>query len=300
MITYFHHINYGEGRTFHHGWFWEMMKRRFRLEIYTGRALRFEFQRGEAGDGGNECRIGLGLLFFSLSFTFPVSDRWLIKRKCIATWDNNREFYLVDGRLYGFYFHDWAFVWSWHQKVNESSSRDPWWMHQYIRLDELVLGKPKLIRDELSSTSDVWFRLGGKEFKIDSIAWARWERFRTRIPFSLWHQADYHVDIKISAPPMRSGKGENSWDCGDDGTFGMGAPWKGPAPRWDNMKETVPAAVALYVDHVLKDAKKYGGSDGERGIRASDVYEYIGRKESVSDVAQQERQLTHKDGKEGA
>jgi urease beta subunit len=63
---YFYHINEGRrgGGKFHHRWFWDTKKRRgYRLEIATGRCLRFEFRRG-GGDSNNECQlvVGAGLL----------------------------------------------------------------------------------------------------------------------------------------------------------------------------------------------------------------------------------------------
>ena len=288
-----HHINYGlrdSSRLFHHAWSGLAgMFRGFRLEVWSGPTLRLEFQRGEAGDGGNECSLCIGAGFFTASLRFPVPEWMLLKRKCIATWDNNREFWLVDGRKYGFYFHEWAFVRSWHAKIHESSSSDPWWMHQYIRLDDLVLGERESVRRELQRERDIWFRLGDKEFKVNRIKWERSKTFRTRIPFALWHRTRYHVEVRIDKPPMRSGKGENSWDCGDDGSFAMSAPWEGPVPRWDSLAEITPLAVAMYVEGVLKDAKRYGGSRGERGISANDKYEYIGRKQPPATPSEPER-----------
>ena len=96
MITYFHHINDGKRdrskKLFHHRWFWHTKKREYNLEICSGRDLAFEFQRGEAGDNENSCMLRLGLLFFSIYFIFPVPSKFLEHKKCIATWDNNREF----------------------------------------------------------------------------------------------------------------------------------------------------------------------------------------------------------------
>ena len=75
---------------------------------------------------------------------------------------------------------------------------------------------------------------------------------------------------------MRAGKGENSWDCDDDGSFGMSMPWKHKeTPRWDNGELCAKLAVKDYVESVLKDAKRYGSGSGERGIKFNDKFEYI-------------------------
>lgn len=269
-MKFYHHINYRD-RLFHHAWWWNS----FKLSIASGKALRFEFTRGDSDDNG---LLSLGLGFFSVWLTFPLPERFLLKRKCIATWDGGREFYLTDGRRYGFYFYEWAFVWSWHAKVDESSARDPWWMRQYIHIDDLFLGRSHCLTRDVLKVEGVWFKLGGKEFKMDSIAWEENKRFRAHIPFSLWHQKYYRAEIKIENPPLYSGKGENSWDCGDDGSYGLSWYWEGPSPRWDNKAEIIPIAVEKYVKNVLHSAKKYGGSSSAQGIRAFDVYEYIGVK----------------------
>ena len=53
--------------------------------------------------------------------------------------------------------------------------------------------------------------------------------------------------VVMPDPPRFAGKGENSWDCGDDGIFGMGS------------REVTPAgAVGDYVKAVLKRRERYG------------------------------------------
>lgn len=278
----YHHVNYGKRDgiyKFHHRFSFYGKRRIINsVEVCSGRALKLELDRGDEANCGNSFMLSIGLLFFKVYVNFNVPASWILKRKCIATWDNGREFELIDGRRYGFYFYHWAFVWHWHAKQNESSSKDPWWMRQYIHLDDLILGKTYVVTDELMSTEDVWFRLGDKEFKINSIKWTRYTRFRSRIPFALWKSAHISVKIDINDPPMRSGKGENSWDCGDDGSYGLSTRWEGSQIHWKNMKELQEQATWLYVESVLKDSKRYGGSNSERGIRSSDTYTYIGKK----------------------
>lgn len=286
-FTYFYHINEGKrerkngrSRLFHHRFFWDFAKiKGFNLEVASGPDFSFQFQRGEAGDNENACQITLGLLFFTIFFTFPVSERFLEKKKCIATWDNDREFWLVQGRHYGFYFYEWAFVWSWHAKVHESGSADPWWMHRYWHIDEWFLGKWECLESNIGpELQNIYFKIGNKEFKIDSVKWSRRQRFRRFVPFSMYHKTWISYELDCKSPPMRSGKGENNWDCGDDGTFGVSGPWKGIEPRWDKRDELAREVVTQYVRGVLRDAKRYGGADGDRGISANDQYEFIGFK----------------------
>lgn len=253
-------------------------KKWFSYEFSSGPALKLMYYHGNHGDA--ESMLTIGFFFFTLYLSFYLPKSWYFKEKHVATWDNNREFYLLDEREYGFRFYDWAFVWSFHQKMNESSSKDPWWMRQYIHIDDLILGKRERLENKICNAKDVYFMIGDKEFKMDSITWKRNRDFRRYIPYFLYHKTWHSVEMKIKNPPMISGKGENSWDCGDDGTFGMYSGWDGSTPRWDNIEALSKEAVTYYVDSVFKDLKKYGGSDSERGIRKGMAFKYIGRKRS--------------------
>ena len=248
-----------------------------KYEIASGPSLRFKYQHGEAGDDDCSSCLSLGLGFFTAYLTFHLPKSWYFKRKCVATWDNNREFYLTDGREYGFYFHDWAFVWNFHSKINESSSSDPWWMKQYIHLDELVFGRVEVIKDELTSIENIAFKIGHAEFLMNSIAWYRYRRFRRFIPYSLYHKSSISVDMKIDKPPMHRGKGENSWDCDDDGSFGLHTNWKYETPTWQNRDKCAELAVRYYVESAKKDSKKYGSTSGPRGIKTDSEVVYLGR-----------------------
>jgi hypothetical protein len=72
---------------------------------------------------------------------------------------------------------------------------------------------------------------------------AEWKR--PRWPFARrLRTAD--VDIPQGVP--HPGKGENSWDCGEDATYGLSCP-----------ASTVEEAVAAVVETVLKSRRRYGG-----------------------------------------
>lgn len=263
------HFRGSVGRDYRKNW--------FKYEVASGPELIFKYTHGQCGDGDATSTLAIGLLFCTVYLTFSLPKSWYFKKRCIATWDNNREFYLIEGRQYGFYFYEWAFVWSWHSKVHESSSSDPWWMSQYIHLDELLLGKMECLEDSLhADCSNVKFLLDGKEFTMDEIKWVRRRRFRRFIPYSLWHHTYYSCEKKIEKPPMCAGKGENSWDCGDDGAFGCYGPWRHERPTWNNRDACARIAVDEYVESFKRDARKYGRGSGERGMHKDAKYEYIG------------------------
>jgi hypothetical protein len=256
----------------------EKCKTLFRYEVSSGPNLAVKYTHG---DEDSEGCLYLGLIFFSIWVHFPLPRSWLFQRKCVATWDNNREFWLIDEREYGFYVYQWAIVWCWHKKADESGGNQPWWRGFYFRIDDFFLGKTEYMTRDIATEENVVFKLGGKEFVMNSIHWVDATWFRRRIPLALHSQKMVRVEMKIEKPPMRSGKGENSWDCGDDGSFGVVTVWKHERPTWRNSKEMARLAVADYVAGVLKDAKRYGGSSSERGINATDQFEYVGRKQTA-------------------
>lgn len=70
---------------------------------------------------------------------------------------------------------------------------------------------------------------------------------RPRLPFTSHVRHGAWVDIPIGIP--YEGKGENSWDCGEDGIFGIGTD-----------KPSYPALIARVVEHVLSQRKKRDGN----------------------------------------
>lgn len=139
-----------------------------------------------------------------------------------------------------------------------------------------------ILNNNITEISDVYFIIGNKEFKIDSIKWERSRSFRRHIPYSIYHKTWYSFDLEIKNPPQFSGKGENSWDCGDDGICGLSSVWKDEIPNWTNREECAKKAAIHYIESVFNNAKRYGGSSGKNGIRHGLPYQYIGRKPNES------------------
>lgn len=245
-----------------------------KYEFCSGPALKLKYSHGDACDNSYSSQLCIGLFFFTAYLTFFLPRSWYFKR--VYGLPENCQF-LVDDREYGFYFYNWAFVWSWHAKKNESSRQDPWWMHQYIHIDDIFLGKRETLRDELTSIQNVAFKMGEKTFVMDEIKWVEHRSFRRYIPYFLYHHTYMIVDMKINKPPSFSGKGENSWDCGDDGIYGSHQAWRHARPTWQNRDAMAKLAVNLYVDSVMNSTRRYGGSNDEAtGINRDSVYKYIG------------------------
>jgi hypothetical protein len=118
---------------------------------------------------------------------------------------------------------------------------------------ELTLRWPPVVRwifgkemreKEVLETKPIAFEMDGRRYDG---TWTL-ERWHSERPFWPWeYRVSYASNIEVPHPPMFSGKGENSWDCGDDAIYGMGS------------RELTPAkAVGEYIKRVLEYRERYG------------------------------------------
>lgn len=149
-------------------------------------------------------------------------------------------------RCFDFYFHNWA-LW-YHIGVGSfaSWSRDypwcRWWRQGSIHFDDLLLGKQRHTLEILKENIPLQIPMPEGVYqataKIERRTWKRprWFAF-SRVS----------VDVTIPKGIPFAGKGENSWDCGDDGLFGYGA----EGTDLDN-------AIAHGVKSVLQSRRRHG------------------------------------------
>jgi hypothetical protein len=123
------------------------------------------------------------------------------------------------------------------------SSKTPKWKDGSFDIPDFVLGKTKYTEGEPEVHK---VQIPMPEGAYDAViemstdTWKRPRWFATRI-----RRCHTKIDIGIPFP----GKGENSWDCGEDCSYGV----SGPA-------ETIEAAIAMNVESVLRSRRRYGGS----------------------------------------
>lgn len=122
-----------------------------------------------------------------------------------------------------------------------------WEIALRLRPLDWIFGRPK--RDKgVVEVRDVTIELDGKKHAAQ---WTleRWATTRARWPW------EYGVRLaswlKVENPPRFAGKGENSWDCGDDAIYGMGSPKTDPG-----------AVIGEYVGRVLEYRERYGNPSG--------------------------------------
>lgn len=120
---------------------------------------------------------------------------------------------------------------------HEWSRSDPWWWEIAIHPRDLLLGKRKYSSEEVC-TSRVRVRMPEGDYPATvKMERATWRRLR----FPWWPltksvlRADIEPDIPIPVP----GKGENSWDCGDDAIYSSVAPASSPEEAAENLRGSV-------------------------------------------------------------
>lgn len=112
-----------------------------------------------------------------------------------------------------------------------------------LRLRDWSLGRKVYEKTELRR-EPVAIPLDGREYEgVWTLTRETWKR--PRWPFLSHERVGSWIDVEH--PPAFSGKGENSWDCGDDAIFGCGSKALTPA-----------VAVGDYIKAVLRNRERYG------------------------------------------
>ena len=200
-----------------------------RLEIATGLGCAFKVST----DGDSRALVLYAHPFLVAVFcTIP----W--------PWRNLRK----ESREWGVSFHDWSMWWSWANPTMEWKRSDPWWMRFSINFPHLLFGKMKYEMVEGEKRELVVPMPEGSYPATIQKQTRTWTR--SRLP--LWRRVRVDWSIEIPGGIPFSGKGENSWDCGDDGLWGTG----GDSPE---------GAVANAVKSVLRNRMRYGETAETRG-----------------------------------
>jgi len=136
----------------------------------------------------------------------------------------------------------WLHLWN---NRNESSSRDPWWWSIHIYPADLLLGDRKYsARDLYSECVNVQLPEGPYPSTV-RIFESTWKR-----PRWPWPRRMIRAEITPDTPIPNPGKGENSWDLGDDATYSMTCPAHTPAEAADMLARSI-----------LRDRERYGGAN---------------------------------------
>ena len=193
--------------------------------------------------GGGDSGRNLGFCFavpFLLTLYVTIEGFFA---KQLVEWDFDRG----QSRKIGCYFHEWAFWYSiWVDDMASWSRSFPWckwWRQGSIHFDDLILGRTKCERELLSDKIPIAIPMPEGNYA----ATAQHERMTWKRPRWFAKTRIYtNVDVPNGGIP-HAGKGENSWDCGDDGLCGYSVEGKSLAK-----------AIAHGVESVLESRKRYG------------------------------------------
>ncbi len=178
---------------------------------------------------------------------FDGCGLWLPKRLVDFNWETPpRQVLLPDSRQCDFSISDWTIRFVPWGRTMEWSSKDAWWVRGVrVDLKDLFFGRMRCDRAILEENIPVVIPMPEGVYQ-GVIRRERWTRKRSR-----WFgETQESVWLEIPKGIPHAGKGENSWDCGDDGLFGIGG---------DNVED----AIANAVRSVLRDRRRYGhASDG--------------------------------------
>lgn len=186
--------------------------------------------------------------------------------------------FIKKGREYGFDIRNWEIWAHFGSRPMESSSKDPWYYTIVIRPLDLIFGKTIFFKKEIMSNyHPVKFSFRNKDYTMDKITIEKRFWIRPRIPFSLYSKEWTCMDIEIKNPPMRAGKGENSWDIDDTGTFGLSCEYSGPEPTFKNQQAVFEYCCQKYCEEVSKDIQRYGRSNDDRDLPYNFInFKYLG------------------------
>lgn len=181
------------------------------------------------------------------SLALPPVALWFGVEGLRWKWLNNlrdAEGYLREGREVSLAVHSGSLWWRLWACTNGWSSKTPWWQHGSFDFPDFFLGRRKY-SEEVLSEHDVIIPMpeGGypARVKLERRTWKRSRWFaETRLGAT--------VDLAKGIP--HQGKGENSWDCGEDALMGMSCP----------SASTVEEAIAAVVRSALGSRRRYDGN----------------------------------------
>lgn len=188
---------------------------------------------------------------FAFTFSLPFLATMYVTfenafAKPFIEWDFDRG----GDRQISCYFHDWTFRYSlWVGSMASWSRSYPWcrWWRQGSFDFKNLLGKQSYRRWDIGAPIPIQIPLPEGVYQaVAQREGAIWKR-----PLWFAHERRF-VDVKIPKGLPFAGKGENSYDCGDDGLYGYGVEG-----------DSIEKAIAHGVESVLMSRRRYGHASPE-------------------------------------
>ncbi len=171
------------------------------------------------GDGNNEIHFSFGIGLFTLYLSLPVKQFHIGYWTTDPRMSPDKPFFMPEEREFSVYLYGGALWLSPWVNPMESKSKDPWWKktHCYDFLD-MLFGRYNYNKEVIDSGETLIPMPEGNYLAKYEKQLCTWKRPRS--PFKL-QRIDWWFDIPKGIP--HEGKGENSWDCGEDALMGMGS-----------------------------------------------------------------------------
>lgn len=240
------------GSPIRHGraWLHAGRRREARIEWVLGK-LDFSLAVAFSGDEDIHGHVCLPLVALYWGLESPLAS-WVARRLSYShtsrTYKDKAGAPMVfyDETRCGVSIHDWTIrLQPWTLDM-EWNSKDPWWKRGVsLNIPDFLLGSPKhtqRVLEKLPVLVPMPERAYAGTCKVIERAWkrSRWP-FPTRL---ITTSIDMNEGEQIPFP----GKGENSWDCGEDAIYGFSTPARTPEE-----------AVGKLVASVLESRRRHGG-----------------------------------------
>lgn len=186
--------------------------------------------------------VGLAVPGLSAWLGLGVSHRGFLDRLNRACRRPDQKY--GNGRRTGFAFHGGALWWHLWADDGEWRRTDSRWRYGHLNFADAVLGRQNYSERALESRSILVPMPEGSYAGTATLYEARWQRPR-------WPWPHVRATVKIEVPKgiPHAGKGENSWDCGDDATFGISC-----------AAASIEEAIGKMVAGALHDRRRYGNA----------------------------------------
>lgn len=178
-------------------------------------------------------------------FSLYVTLDWFRAERWLRQMTKRKGEQFGNGRTIGIsWFDERLSVDLWNDPMEWQSS-DPKWWHFSIAPADILLGKRKYSERPLSVDTR-FLTLPERSYPVEiKLKEAMWKRARWPFPAKIV-RAEMNVVGGVPVP----GKGENSWDCGEDATFGITCP-----------ANTFDEALSAYYSSVMRSRERHGGKN---------------------------------------
>lgn len=215
------------------------------------------------GDSGN-INFSFGCFLFTIYLTFHkfIPESWYPQKYSKYTKSMLPVKKVIELNLS---IDHWFWYLSWKCWIDDDSwddVRDKWWRKFGINFHSLVVGKHDCTFEEIEREQFLLPFYEGN-YNVEVIKKRRidkWQRWFTKKSISYEVECGYYDDEKNWIPFAipHEGKGENSWDCGEDGTYSSSFPADFRRSKIFAMKNCTDAVMFFFAEQ-MKTRIRYGG-----------------------------------------